>query len=484
MWNVLARCKFLQGNAVKDSKTLQIQRMKCRHHERDDPHTDLFKVELATLLNLDHPMVRLADEFEWDQFEKALEAMWNDEKGRPAIDTRLMVSLHYLKYTFDLSDEDVVEGWLQNPYWQYLSGMRYFQHDPPLHPSSMSRWRGRAGQAGAEELLEQTIRTGVKMKAIKTSQLDRVNVDTTVQEKHVRFPTDSRLYDRARERLVKAAQAEGLNLRQSYKRVGKRLLMQQSRYAHARQMKRAKRCKKKLRTILGRVIRDIEGKSGGNVSDELRELLDISKSIYARQRHDKNKVYSVHAPEVECLSKGKVHKRYEFGVKVSVATTSKGGWHVGAMSCPGNPYDGRTLRGAMEQVKRMIGREPKHAFVDQGYRGHNYEGSSEVHVDKRRRGKTRRSLWKWMKRRAAVEPGIGHLKSEHRMERNRLHGKQGDMFNVVMSAAGMNFHKLLRHFAAFLHRVWGAWLDHWLAWAGPIRVWRHASLNTEPANTV
>lgn len=180
-------------------------------------------------------------------------------------------------------------------------------------------------------------------------------------------------------------------------------------------------------------------------------------------------MYSVHAPEVECLSKGKAHKRYELGVKASVATTSKGGWHVGAMSCPGNPYDGHTLRGAMEQVKRLIGREPKQAFVDQGYRGHNYEGATEVYVDKKKRGKTLRSLWKWMKRRAAVEPGIGHLKSEHRMERNRLHGKQGDMVNASMSAAGMNFHKLMRHFAWFLCHFWSAWLGHWSAWLGQIR---------------
>ena len=159
--------------------------------------------------------------------------------------------------------------------------------------------------------------------------------------------------------------------------------MQQSRYAHARQMKRARRCQRKLRTILGRVIRDIERKSGESVSDSLRESLEISKRIHAQQRRDKNQVYRVHAPEVECLSKGKAHKRYEFGVKVSVATTSKGGWHVGAMSCPGNPYDGHTLRGAMEQVKRLLGREPKQAFVDQGHRGHNYEGSTEVHVDKK-----------------------------------------------------------------------------------------------------
>ncbi len=427
--------------------------MKCRSRECEEPQVELFKVELTRFLDLEHPMVKLADRIEWEAFHEAFDAMWSDGKGRPAIDTRLMVSLHYLKYTFDLSDEDVVEAWVQNPYWQYLSGMRYFQHEAPLDPSSMSRWRGRAGQAGAEELLEQTIRTGLETKAIKTSQLKRVNVDTTVQEKDVRFPTDSRLYDRARERLVRAARAEGIELRQSYKRVGKILLKKQSRYAQVRQFKRARSCQRKLRTILGRMIRDIERKSGGRTGAELEALLERAKAIHAQQRQDKNKIYSVHAPEVECISKGKAHKRYEFGVKVSVATTSRGGWHVGAMSCPGNPYDGHTLSDALGQVKRLSGRDPDHVFVDQGYRGHGYKGQSEVHVDKKKRGRTPRSLWKWMKRRAAVEPGIGHLKSEHRMDRNRLHGEQGDMINAVLSAAGMNFRKLLKHAARLWRQV-------------------------------
>jgi len=425
--------------------------MKCRRRERDEPQIELFKVELTRFLDLGHPMVKLADRIDWEAFHAAFDAMWSDEKGRPAIDTRLMVSLHYLKYTYDLSDEAVVEGWLQNPYWQYLSGMRYFQHEEPLDPSSMSRWRGRAGQAGAEELLEQTIRAGLEIKAVKISQLKRINVDTTVQEKNVRFPTDSRLYDRARERLVKAARAEGIDLRQSYQRVGKILLKQQSRYAQVKQFKRARRCQRKLRTILGRVIRDIERKAGENMGEELATLLERARRIHAQQRKDKNKLYSVHAPEVECISKGKAHKRYEFGVKVSVATTSRGGWHVGAMSCPGRPYDGHTLDGALRQVRRITGRHAEHAFVDQGYRGHGCEGPTEVHVDKKKRGRTARSLWKWMKRRAAVEPGIGHLKSEHRMDRNRLRGEQGDMVNALMSAAGMNFRKLIKH-AALLWR--------------------------------
>jgi IS5 family transposase len=366
-----------------------------------------------------------------------------------------MVALHYLKYTHNLSDEDVVATWVENPYWQYFSGMKWFEHKLPINASSMTRWRKRIGEAGAEELLKETIKAGLKLKAVKSFQLKRVNIDTTVQEKEIRFPTDARLYDRARQRLVDFAKERGIKLRQNYNRKSKQMLYWQSRYSHARQMKRAKACTRKLRNYLGRVLRDIER----NCSDpdrQLQSLMDIGTRIYHQKQKDKNKLYSVHAPEVECISKGKAHKRYEFGCKVSVAATSKGGWFLGAMAVHGNPYDGHTLKQALKQVKRVI-REPEHVFVDMGYRGHNYRGVTEVHVDKRRRGRTAKSLWRWMKRRAAIEPGIGHLKREHRMDRNRLKGIEGDRINAILSVAGMNFCKLLKWAADFLRQIF-LWL--------------------------
>jgi IS5 family transposase len=291
----------------------------------------------------------------------------------------------------------------------------------------------------------------LKLKAIKPSQLQRVNVDTTVQEKEVRFPTDARLCDRARQRLVDAAVEQGIELRQNYNRKSKQALYQQSRYAHARQMKRAGRCTRRLRTYLGRVIRDIERKCL-DAGPELTSLLAVSRRIFDQKKDDKDKVYSVHAPEVVCISKGKAHKRYEFGCKVSVAATSRGGWFVGAMALSGNPYDGHSLTEALNQVERLA-RLPEQFFVDMGYRGHGYQGEVQVHVDKRRRGSTAKSLWRWMKRRAAVEPGIGHLKREHRMDRNRLKGAVGDGFNAILSAAGMNFAKLLKWAADFLRLI-------------------------------
>jgi transposase, IS5 family len=429
--------------------------MKPKSSPCADPQGELFKVELAALIDLNHGLAKLSRRVDWARLEEVFGGLYCPDNGAPAESTRLLVALHYLKFSYDLSDEDVVAGWVENPYWQYLSGMKYFEHRRPIDPSTMTYWRKRVGEAGAEAMLKETIEAGLALKAIKPSQLARVNVDTTVQEKHVRFPTDARLYNRARERLVKLARRRKIKLRQNYRLVGKRLLFAVNRYRHARQMKRAGAAQKKLRTILGRVIRDIERKCP-EPDEKLKNLMEIAKKIHAQQRDDKNKIYSVHEPQVECIAKGKAHKRYEFGVKVSVAATSRGGWFVGAMAMPGNPYDGHTLNKTLNQVERLA-RAPEQVYVDGGYRGHDYEGSTEVHVDKKRRGKLARRLWRWMKRRAAIEPGIGHLKQEHRMDRCRLWGPQGDAVSAILSAAGMNFRKLLAHAAVFL-RLFLVWL--------------------------
>ncbi len=429
--------------------------MKPKKTPLKDRQRDLFRAALVNIIDPSHGLVKLSKVVEWDRLDDLFGSTYCPDNGRPGVSTRLMVALHYLKYTHNLSDEDAVATWVENPYWQYFSGMKWFEHKLPINASSMTRWRKRIGEAGAEELLKETIKAGLKLKAVKSFQLKRVNIDTTVQEKEIRFPTDARLYDRARQRLVDFAKDRGIKLRQNYNRKSKQMLYWQSRYSHARQMKRAKACTRKLRNYLGRVLRDIE-RNYPDADRQLQSLMDIGTRIYNQKQKDKNKLYSVHAPEVECISKGKAHKRYEFGCKVSVAATSKGGWFLGAMAVHGNPYDGHTLKQALKQVKRVI-REPEHVFVDMGYRGHNYRGATEVHVDKRRRGRTAKSLWRWMKRRAAIEPGIGHLKREHRMDRNRLKGVEGDRINAILSAAGMNFRKLLKWAADFLRQIF-LWL--------------------------
>jgi len=432
----------LQDFSIKTIKFLHIFDMKPRRSPVKEQQQDLFRVELSKIIDPSHGMVKIANSVDWDRMDALFGETYCPDSGRPGVSTRLMVSLHYLKYTFNLSDDDTIGGWVENPYWQHLSGMKFFEQKAPIHPSSMTRWRKRIGEAGAEELLKETICAGLKIKAVKTTQLKRINVDTTVQEKEIRFPTNARLYDRARQRLVAAAKEREIPLRQNYNRYAKELVLKQSRYAHVRQMKRAGKCTSKLKTYLGRVILDIHRKQPVPDKD-LSDLLHVATRIDQRTRNEKNDIYSVHAPEVECISKGKAHKCYEFGCKVSVAATSRGGWFVGAMAIHGNPYDGHTLSDTLSQVKR-VAKEPLRVFVDRGYRGHDYKGDIEVHVDKVRRGGTARSLWRWMKRRAAVEPGIGHLKREHRMDRNRLKKTEGDKINAILSAAGMNFSKLTK----------------------------------------
>lgn len=413
---------------------------------------ELFKVELAQLVDAQHPLVKLGSRIDWTRFEEQLAPTYHDKIGAPGIATRLMVALHYLKYRHDLSDEAVVAAWVENPYWQHFSGRQYFEHEFPIDPSSMTRWRKRLGAAGAEAMLRATIETGVAMGVIRPAQLRHVNVDTTVQTKAIRHPTDARLYDRARERLVQQARLASVAIKQSYERVGRRLVLMAGRYAHARQMRRSKRCVKKLRTNLGRVIREIERQGA---PESLRVLLDTSKRIHAQKRTDQDKIYSVHEPAVACIAKGKAGRKYEFGQKVSVATTSKGGWLLGALCVPGNPYDGHTLKAQLAQVDRLYIENVhlKTIHVDMGYRGHDYDGPVEVLVDRRGRGSISKRVWRWMKRRAAIEPTIGHLKNDYRLERNRLKGPLGDALNALFSAAAMNFQKLLGFFLASLLRL-------------------------------
>ncbi|MCH8842180.1 MAG: IS5 family transposase [SAR324 cluster bacterium] len=413
---------------------------------------ELYQSHLEQILNHDHALYKLAHQIDWAVFEAEFGALYHPGKGRPGLATRLMAGLHYLKHTFDESDESVVERFLENPYWQYFCGCDYFQHSLPLDPSSLVRWRKRVGQAGMEKLLAETIEVAKRQKLIQRKDLDQVNVDTTVQEKAIAFPTDARLYHKMRVRLVREADKRDITLRQSYPRLGKRALARQGRYAHARQMRRAARETRKLRTYLGWVMRDVRRKAPPGDA-ELERLLALAERIYSQQKKSKNKVYSVHAPEVACIAKGKVHKKYEFGCKVGVVSTSKKNWIAGVEAYHGNPYDGHTLVSAIDQATRLTGWTPQEAFCDKGYQGHNRLVGTKVHLVGKRRKNLGRALKRWMKRRAAIEPIIGHLKADHRMNRNHYRGQQGDAANALLSAAGFNLRKLLAFFLRLFARV-------------------------------
>lgn len=406
-----------------------------------DDH-DLFRTELVNLIDQRHELVRLAALIDWQAFADEWGPQFVSTTGRPALPTRLMASLLYLKHVYALSDEDTVERWSENPYWQHFSGERYFQHELPCDPSSLVRWRQRIGEAGCEWLLAQRIEAAKRGRVVKRTSLDTVVLDTTVQPKAIAHPTDSHLLNKAREQLADAATDAGVTLRQSYARVGKAAEHQAGRYAHAKQYRRMQREIRKLRTWLGRVIRDVQRK-GGEVAGALKAKIDIAQRLYEQRRESKNKLYALHAPEVECIAKGKARTPYEFGVKTSVAVTAKEGLVVGMRSMPGNPYDGHTVDSQIEQIGILTGTTPKMALVDRGYRGVQASAGTRLLISHTRR--LPKSLKKLLKRRQVVEPMIGHMKTDGLLDRNWLKGAVGDAMHAVLCGAGHNLRMILAH---------------------------------------
>jgi IS5 family transposase len=429
---------------------------------RDSGQSDLLRSRLDAIIDLDHALVKLARTIDWPFLAQRFGAVYEDKPGRPPLPTRLMAGLAILKHTYDVSDEVLCERWVENPYYQFFCGEEFFQHRLVFDRSSLTRWRQRMGDE-LQALLQESLAVATKTEAIKPSDLNRVIVDTTVQPKNVMFPTDARLLNRAREILVRLAQRCGIKLRQSYARVGKFALIKHQRYAHSKQFKRANRALKKLKTYLGRIIRDIGRKRGGH-ADLLQEialsrmLLRARRVLDQKQRQHGRKVYSLHAPEVECIGKGKAHRPYEFGVKVSVANTlthAKGGQFVAHVKAlPGNPYDGHTLAAVIPEMEKLVGNTIERILADKGYRGHNAPPDYKFRVftsgQKRRvTPKIKREL----RRRSAVEPVIGHLKDDHRMGRNYLWHRSGDATNAILAAVGYNFRRLIKWLSLLLCQI-------------------------------
>ena len=428
----------------------------------DTGQTDLFRARLDQIVSPTHALVKLAAAIDWHFLEERLGAVYDDDPGRPPLPTRLMAGLAILKHLHDLSDEVLCERWIENPYFQLFCGEEFFQHQLPFDRSSMTRWRQRMGEERLIALPQESLSVATRSGAAEPADFRQVIIDTTVQEKAVTFPTDAKLIHRARERLVRLAQKHRVSLRQSYARVGKIALIQHRRYAHAKQFRRANKALRRLRTMLGRVIRDITRKLAHrpDLAEAFALPLSLARRVRdQRQRERGRKVYSLHAPEVECIGKGKAHKPYEFGVKVSVATPlhrCKGGQFVAhVQALPGNPYDGHTLATVIPQIERTIGADLERIVTDAGYRGHHApkERRFQVYVAGQKRGLSP-AIKRAFRRRSAVEPVIGHLKAEHRMGRNHLIGSAGDAINALLAAVGYNFRLLLRWLALLCAFIW------------------------------
>lgn len=426
---------------------------------RESGQGDLLRARLDQIIDMNHALAKLARTIDWGFLEQRFGAVYSDGPGQPPLPTRLMAGLAILKHTFDLSDEVLCERWVENPYYQYLCGEEFFQHRLIFDRSSLTRWRQRMGEEKLQALLQESLSVAHRTGALAPRDLERVAVDTTVQPKAIAHPTDARLMHRAIEKLAALAKKEGVPLRQSYLRVGKRAAIMVGRYTHAHQFKRARRELKFLRTRLGRVIRDIRRKIDGDerLEERFGGLLDLAVKVRHQDHRQRGpKVYALHAPEVECIGKGKARAPYEFGCKVSLATPvtqPKGGQFVlHAKALHGNPFDGHTLGPVVADMERLTGVVANRVHVDKGYRGHNHPNRFKVWITGQVRRVTK-TIRREMKRRAAIEPVIGHIKLEHRMERNYLKGRDGDRNNAILAAAGYNFSLLLSWMTLLLRKI-------------------------------
>jgi len=408
------------------------------------PQLNIFKIPLNLYIKTDHELCLLSKKIDWDKLEEEFSQYYCSDNGRPSIPIRKIVGVILLKRVYNQSDESVIERWQENPYWQYFCGETYFQHEPPFDPTELIKFRQRIGESGAEKILRLTIHLFEK-KEIKEKE---VLIDTTVQEKNITFPTDAKLQKKIIEKCRKIAKKEGIVLRQSYRRLLKQSMIDQRFRQHPKRRKKANAAARKIKTIAGRVVRDIERKMNDEQLQKHAHELTIFKLILGQQKNSKNKIYSIHEPHTKCIAKGKESKPYEFGNKTSIVKTRKSGIIIGALAFKENIYDGDTLEPQLEQVERLTTFKPEAGIVDRGYRGKNIVLDTKIISPKKLPSSAssyqKQTARKRFRARAGIEPVIGHIKHDHRMIRNYLSGELGDAMNTLLAAAGFNLKKMLR----------------------------------------
>ena len=394
---------------------------------------------LREQLDARQPLYKLGERIPWKDFESEFGSFYSEE-GRPAKPIRLMVGLLLLKQLHNLGDETVVEQWVQNPYFQFFCGVEDFCWAPPCEPSDLVHFRHRIGEHGVQIIL--AVSAGIHGPRAKEKE---VVVDTTVQEKAITYPTDSKLHRKIVTQCWKIADQEGLKLRRRYSKEVRKSVLSLRGWRTRHGQKAARKGARKLKTIAGRLVREMDRKLSAEGRARHQEKLVVYHRVLKQKAADTNKVYSLHESHVYCVSKGKEHKKYEFGTKASLAMTKTHGIIVGALALETNQYDGHTLPEVLDQVESLTGERPEKAIVDRGYRGKAWVGETEVLVPgvgrAEQSAKERREQKKRFQRRCAIEPTISHLKHRFRLCRNYLKGFAGDSVNVMMAAAAWNFRK-------------------------------------------
>lgn len=408
------------------------------------PQLEMFKIPLEHFIKENHQLVLLSKKIDWDSLEDNLSKYYCIDNGRPCIPIRAIAGILILKRMFNESDESVLERWVENPYWQYFCGEVYFQYSLPFDRTELIKFRKRIGEEGAEQILKMSIHLFPKKEIYEKEVL----IDTTVQEKNITYPTDVKLQKKIIEKCRKIAKDEKIQLYQTYKRELKQLMIDQRFRSHPKRKKKALAAGRRIKVIAGRIFRGLYRKLDNEQHERHKELFDIFNQVLIQEKKGKDKIYSIHQPHVKCIAKGKEAKKYEFGNKSSIVKTKKSGIIIGAMAFTENIYDGDTLEPQLKQTERLIKRKPKSGIVDRGYRGRKNVNGTEIILPKKLPASATRyqiqKIRKLFRARAGIEPIIGHLKQDHRMNRNYLLDEEGDKLNTILAAAGFNLRKMLQ----------------------------------------
>lgn len=402
---------------------------------------NLFRPVLKDIINPTHELVILTKQIDWNEFEISFSELYS-HTGQPGVPIRTMVGLLLLKRIYNLGDETVMEQWLQNPYFQYFCGEAEFQWEYPCDPSDMVHFRKRIGKKGAEKIFQMTVET--RKNEIKTKD---VLIDTTAQEKNITYPTDAKLLLKVIRKCNKIAKQEKLPQRQTYTRTMKKLLLKQRFAHHPKRKKEARAALRKLRTIARRLVTELERNLTETLQEQYASELINLKKVVNQKKQDKNKIYSLHEPETACIAKGKAHKKFEFGSKVSFSVVPRVNIIVGILNFNGNPNDTTTLEPALENIEKISGIKFKNAIVDRGYKGKKEINGTTIVSPKAPNQKqpySKTTMRRKCRSRAAVEPVIGHTKYDCRMLINYLKGTIGSDLNANLAAAGYNLRGLLK----------------------------------------
>lgn len=418
----------------------------------DQDQRDMFNPHLKDFIDLRHELVQLAEKIDWNYFEDTFSVLYSNT-GKPAMPIRFMVGCLLLKRIYNLGDETLANSWVMNPYMQYFTGSAYFEHRFPCDPSDFVHFRNRIGESGIEEIFFYSIRVhGSEAKSTM------VLSDTTVQENNTTFPTDAKLAKKVIEKCNSIAKREGIEQRQTYVRVSKQLLRDTHNSKHPKRRKKAKKAQKKIRTYAGRLVRELERELSPEKLAFYKSKLEMYQQVINQKRGDKDKIYSLHKPFTCCIAKGKAHKQYEFGNKVGLIINPRSLVVMAIDSYEGNPHDSNTIGPLIEQIERNIQHKPKEIIYDRGGRGKKEIRGVQISTPnkplKRDTISQKRTKRKKFKRRAAIEPVIGHLKTDFRMGQNYLHGSKSPKINAMLAAAGWNFKKMMEKLKKESIKIW------------------------------